>query len=147
MLATLLKGMEEVGILALRFMVGLTFMAHGSQKLFGMFGGPGIEGTAKFFAMIHIEPSLPMAILSGCGEFFGGLALVLGLFTRYAAVVLTINMIVAIATVHWPKGFFLGNGGYEYNLVLISSFIYFFFNGPGKYSFEKKLFGKEILFP
>ncbi len=147
MLATLLKGMEEVGILALRFMVGVTFMAHGGQKLFGWFGGPGIEGTAKFFSMVHIEPSVPMALLSGCGEFFGGLALVLGFFTRYAAVVLTFNMVVAIAMVHWPKGFFLANGGFEYNLVLISTYLYFFFNGPGKYSLEKKLFGNEILFP
>ncbi len=147
MLGKLLHGKEEIGILILRLVVGLTFMAHGSQKLFGMFGGPGIQGTAKMFSMIHIEPSLPMAILSGCGEFFGGSALVLGLFTRYAAIVLIINMIVAIATVHWPKGFWVFNGGYEYNIVLISTFIYLFFNGPGKYSLEKKLFGRELLFP
>lgn len=147
MLEKLLQGKEEIGIMALRLMVGITFMAHGSQKLFGWFGGGGIEGTAKFFSMIHIEPSVPMAILAGCGEFFGGLLLALGLFTRYAVVNLTVVMIVAIATVHWPKGFFLANGGYEFNLVLISSFAYFFFNGPGKYSVEKMLFGKEILWP
>ncbi len=144
MLAKLLTGKEDIALLALRIVVGLAFMVHGSQKLFGMFGGGGIQGTAKFFSMIHLEPATLMALLAGSAEFFGGLALVLGFFTRYAAVALIVTMLVAIVTVHLPKGFFAFKGGYEYNLMLIMIFMYLLFNGPGKYSLEKRLFNKEF---
>ena len=94
----------------------LMLMPHGAQKLFGWFGGYGLDGTGGFFAQnLGLEPGLFWAALVGGVEFFGGLLLVLGLLTRPAALGVAIIMAVAV-TVHLPNGFFWNEGGYEYPL-------------------------------
>jgi len=103
-----------IAALVLRVPVGIILMAHGSQKLFGWFGGYGLEGTGQWMASIGLEPGYLMALLAGSAEFFGGLALVLGLLARPAAVVTAFTMLIAIFSAHISNGLFLSNNGYEY---------------------------------
>jgi putative oxidoreductase len=125
--------------LMLRVPMGIVLMAHGSQKLFGMFGGYGLEGTGQWMASIGITPGYLMALLAGSGEFFGGLALVLGLFARPAALVTAFTMLVAMITVHLPNGLFLANNGYEYALILLVASLTVALQGAGKYSLDAYL--------
>src|SRR5690606_584955 len=104
--------------LALRLPLGIIFAAHGAQKLFGWFGGYGLEGTGQWMESIGLGPGVLMAALSGSAEFFGGLALILGLLTRPAALVLAGTMVVAILSVHIGNGLFMSNNGYEFGLAL-----------------------------
>lgn len=134
-----IKTNESYGLLVLRVMTGIVFMAHGSQKLFGLFGGGGLEGTAKFMASLGLEPAYVMAILSGSGEFFGGLLLVLGFFTRFGALNTLIVSLVALFSVHISKGFFMSNGGFEYILMLGTASLALLIEGGGKYSLDKAL--------
>ena len=97
--------------LILRVPVGLILAAHGAQKLFGWFGGNGLAGTAGWLSSMGMEPGFLMAILAGGAEFFGGLALVLGLLTRPAALVAAFTMLVAIFSVHINNGLFVADGG------------------------------------
>ena len=125
--------------LILRVPVGLILAAHGAQKLFGWFGGNGLAGTAQWLSSIGMEPGLLMAILAGGAEFFGGLALVLGLLTRPAAIVAAFTMLVAIFSVHISNGLFADNGGYEYALVLMVALIALAIQGGGSLSMDKAL--------
>ena len=127
------------GISLLRIVTGLTFAAHGSQKLFGWFGGNGLAGTAGWLSSMGMEPGLLMAILAGSAEFFGGLALVLGLLTRPAAIVAAFTMLVAIFSVHIGNGLFAADGGYEYALVLMVALIALAVQGGGYLSMDKAL--------
>ena len=86
--------------LALRVPLGIIFVAHGAQKLFGWFGGYGLEGTGQWMTSIGLAPGYLMALMAGGAEFFGGLALILGLLVRPAAAVLAFTMLVAILSVH-----------------------------------------------
>ena len=129
--------------LALRIPAGVIFAAHGAQKLFGSFGGYGLEGTGQWMASIGLEPGYLMALASGSVEFFGGLALLLGLLTRPSALLLAITMLVAIITVHLPNGLFLSNNGYEFGLALLAITVALAFNGGGKLSLDRKL--SEVL--
>ena len=106
--------------LPLRVVAGVIFAAHGAQKLFGWFGGYGLEGTAGWMASIGLEPGLLMAAMAGGAEFFGGLLLIVGLLVRPAALILAITMAVAIVTVHLSNGLFMSNNGYEFGLALIA---------------------------
>lgn len=108
---------DSLAGLALRIPAGIIFMAHGAQKLFGAFGGYGLEGTGQWMASIGLEPGYLMALAAGSAEFFGGLALLLGLLTRPAALVLAVTMIVAILSVHIGNGLFMSNNGYEFGLA------------------------------
>ena len=128
-----------LGPLALRIPVGLIFAAHGSQKLFGWFGGYGLEGTGQFFASIGLNPGVLMALLAGSAEFFGGLALVLGLLVRPAAAALSFAMLIAIFTVHISKGFFVDKGGYEYALALFAASLSLLFSGGGRHAVDALL--------
>ena len=128
--------------LILRVPVGLILAAHGAQKLFGWFGGNGLAGTAQWLSSIGMEPGLLMAILAGGAEFFGGLALVLGLLTRPAALVAAFTMLVAIFSVHIGNGLFADNGGYEYALVLMVALIALAIQGGGSLSMDKALSAK-----
>lgn len=115
-----------------RIMVGIIFLAHGAQKLFGVFGGYGIEGTAGFMESIGLTPGYLMAFLAGAGEFFGGLLLIFGFLTRLAAVTTTIISIVALLTVHMVNGFFMSNNGSEFILLLLVASISLVISGSGK---------------
>ncbi|MFM2055670.1 MAG: putative oxidoreductase MhqP [Pseudomonadota bacterium] len=128
-----------VGALALRIPVGIIFAAHGAQKLFGWFGGYGLDGTGQFFASMGLSPGYLMALLAGSAELFGGLALVFGLLLRPAAAVLAFTMGVAIFSVHWSKGFFAGNGGYEYALALFAVAVSLLVSGAGRQSVDAVL--------
>ena len=128
-----------VGPLALRVVVGIIFAAHGAQKLFGWFGGYGLDGTGQFFGSIGLNPGALLALLAGAAEFFGGLALVLGLFVRPAAGALAFTMLVAIFAVHAGNGFFLDKGGYEYALALFAASLSLLFSGGGRYAADAAL--------
>lgn len=125
--------------LILRVPVGLILAAHGAQKLFGWFGGNGLAGTAQWMSSIGIEPGLLMALLAGGAEFFGGLALVLGLLTRPAALIAAFTMLVAIFSVHISNGLFAADGGYEYALVLMVALLALAIQGGGDLSMDKAL--------
>lgn len=125
--------------LILRVPVGLILMAHGAQKLFGWFGGNGLAGTAGWLSSMGMEPGLLMAILAGGAEFFGGLALVLGLLTRPAALVAAFTMLVAIFSVHINNGLFVADGGYEYALTLMVALLALAVQGGGYLSMDNAL--------
>jgi putative oxidoreductase len=124
--------------LALRIVTGVIFMMHGAQKLFGAFGGGGIEGTAQFFEQAGIAPGVFWAWVAGLVEFFGGLALLLGAWTRYAALLLAIQMLVAIFAVHLPHGFFLPQG-FEYALALLGANVALLLGGAGELALDPHL--------
>jgi putative oxidoreductase len=133
----------QVGPLVLRLALGAVFVAHGAQKLFGIWGGGGLTGTAAYFAQIGLAPAFPLALVVGIVEFAGGLLLAAGAFTVITAAVLAANMLVAVWTVHLASGFFLnwtlapGQGhGYEFNLVLIAALVSLTFTGPGALSVD-----------
>ncbi|QXO15758.1 MULTISPECIES: DoxX family protein [Vibrio] len=125
--------------LALRIPIGIIYMAHGSQKLFGWFGGYGLEGTGQWMASIGIEPGVLMAFLAGSGEFFGGLLLLIGLLTRPAAFVTAFAMIVAILSVHIGNGLFIANNGYEFGLALLAASVSLLISGAGKASLDSSI--------
>ena len=129
--------------LALRIPLGVIFAAHGAQKLFGWFGGYGLEGTGQFFGSIGLNPGYLMALLAGAAEFFGGLALVFGLLVRPAAAALAFAMLIAVFAVHFSKGFFLDKGGYEYALALFAASLSLLFSGAGRYSVDRTLTGER----
>jgi putative oxidoreductase len=128
-----------IGLLLLRVVVGLTLAAHGSQKLFGWFGGGGIEGTAQGMEQLGLVPGRRSALMAGFAEAGGGLLLAFGAATPLAAAVLVGVMMVAIFTVHLKHGFFVTQGGYEYPLVLGTAALSVAFTGPGPLSVDALL--------
>jgi putative oxidoreductase len=129
----------NLALLALRLAVGLGFAAHGSQKLFGTFGGHGIDGTAGFFEQIGLRPGKLHAWAAGATEFFGGLLIAVGLVTPIAAAGLIAVMTAAVLTVHIKNGFFVTNQGYEYNLVLAAAVFALAGIGAGQWSLDHAL--------
>ena len=132
-----------LGYPLIRFITGLILMPHGAGKLFGWFGGRGIEGTAAGFAKMGLEPALLFAYVVGATEFFGGLFLAIGLLTRPAAVGMIAIMAVAVFHVHLKNGFFWFNGGYEYPLLWGMIGIAILFRGGGALSVDRKI-GREF---
>jgi putative oxidoreductase len=133
--------MPEIGLLILRVMVGVVFMAHGAQKLFGWFGGPGLTKYANGMEeRSRIYPGWFWAWVNALTEFVGGLFMVFGFLTPVAAAMLICVMIVAIIKVHWAKGFFATNGGYEFNLTLIAALLTIALSGPGAYAWNPDFF-------
>ncbi len=129
----------EIGLLILRLTVGLTLAAHGAQKLFGWFGGPGLDGTGQGMAMLGFHPGRRHALMAGLVETGGGLLLALGLLTPVAAAVVFSVMLVAAVSAHVKQGFFLTSGGYEYTLVLGVAGLTVAFTGPGSLSLDALL--------
>ncbi len=123
--------------LPLRLTAGVIFAAHGAQKLFGWFGGYGLEGTGSWMASIGLEPGVLMAAFAGSAEFFGGLALILGLLVRPAAAALAITMVVAILAVHIGNGLFLTNNGSEFGLALLGISVALAIRGSGSLSADR----------
>ena len=131
--------MTDAALLVLRVVLGGIFLAHGAQKLFGAFGGPGLKGTAVFFEQIGIKPGRVMAPLAALSEFGGGLLVLVGLLTPLGALAVAGTMVVAIAKVHGKNGFFAENGGYEYNLAVIGMAAALVLAGAGAYSVDAAL--------
>lgn len=129
-------GLDAVPV---RIGIGIIFTAHGAQKLFGWFGGYGLEGTAGWMTSIGLEPGMLMATLAGSAEFLGGLLLIAGLLVRPAAFALSITMLIAIITVHWENGLFMSNNGYEFGLALLVISITLTFRGAGSFSVDRIL--------
>jgi putative oxidoreductase len=142
LLKTLTTTTAGLDTLPIRIGAGLTFAAHGSQKLFGWFGGYGLEGTAGWMESIGLAPGILMAGLAGGAEFFAGLLLVVGLLVRPAALVLAVTMLVAIITVHLENGFFMATNGFEYALVLLVISATLVIRGAGSASFDKAFLSK-----
>ena len=116
----------DVSLLILRVIVGVIFMVHGAQKLFGAFGGAGLAETVNTMGPL----GYPVTI----GEFFGGLGLIVGFLSRFSAASLIVIMLGAIAMVHGKNGFLLSEGGFEYNLALIGLLAPILISGPGSHS-------------
>src|SRR5436190_20153549 len=112
----------DLAISVLRFTVGLVMAAHGAQKLFGWSGGPGPDRWAGMVGSMGFAPARPISLMASFAEFFGGLMVAIGLLTPIACGALVVDMAVAIAKVHAPKGFFVTVGGYEYARVLLVAF-------------------------
>jgi putative oxidoreductase len=129
----------DLGLLIVRLVIGITLAAHGSQKLLGWFGGGGIAGTGPFFEQLGFHPGRLHAALAGIAETGGGLLLAAGLLTPLAAAAILGVMVVAVGSVHGKKGFFLQNGGFEYNLVLAAGALAVAFTGPGAISLDRVL--------
>jgi len=127
--------------LLLRLPLALIIMAHGGQKLFGWFGGYGLEATGQWMSSIGFTPGLLMAFLAGSAEFFGGIAILLGVFTRPAAAVVSFTLLMAM-TVHINNGLFVGNNGYEFALSLLAISVYLLFIGAGSVSLDRKISDK-----
>ena len=117
-------------LLFIRLLVGTTFALHGSQKVFGLFGGPGLAGFANWITTLGLPAML--GYVAAFVEFCGGIALALGIMPRVAAFLLIPVMLVAIWKVHWRKGFFIQNDGFEYSLNLIILLIVLIIAGPGR---------------
>ena len=133
----------DLALLVLRVVVGLLFVGHGAQKLFGAFGGGGLDGTAGMFDNIGLRPGWLHARAAGVAEFGGGALLALGLFTPFAAAALIAVMAAAVITVHAPKGIWNTNQGYEYNLVMAAVVFALAGAGAGSWSLDNA-FGFDL---
>ena len=131
----------DLGRTLIRGAVGALFIGHGTQKLFGWFGGHGLEGTSGFFEQgLGLRPGKRHATAAGVAEAGGGLMLALGALTPLAATAISATMFTAIRKVHFAKGPWVTNGGYEYNLVLIAAMAAIVETGPGRPSVDANLF-------
>jgi putative oxidoreductase len=126
----------DIGILLLRLVVGLTLAAHGTQKLFGWFGGYGLTGTGGFLEQLGFVPGRRNALFAGLAETVGGVLLALGLLTPAGAALIIAVMVVAIVSVHLQHGFFVNQQGYEYTLLLAIAALSVAFTGPGAFSID-----------
>jgi putative oxidoreductase len=134
----LLASNAGIAGLVLRVPLGIILAAHGAQKLFGWFGGYGLEGTAGWMESVGFAPGFVMALLAGSAEFFGGILLILGLLTRPAAAVAAFTMAMAM-TVHIGNGLFISNNGYEFALILMAASLALVFSGAGSLSTDRQL--------
>jgi putative oxidoreductase len=128
----------NTGLLVLRVILGLLLVGHGSQKLFGLFGGPGLDGAGGFFHSLGFRPGRPMAIVAGASEAGAGALLALGLLTPLASTAVIGTLVVA-GSVHWAAGLWGQNGGYELPLVYVTAAATLAFTGPGAYSLDNAL--------
>lgn len=128
--------MMDLGLLIIRLVIGVLFIGHGAQKLFGWFGGYGIKGTGGWFESIGMKPGVAMACFAGLAELIGGILFVLGLLTPFAGIMIAGTMVVAIVKVHGPNGLWSTSNGYEYNLTLLAVAIGIALIGPGQYALD-----------
>jgi len=129
----------RLGLTALRVVVGGAFAAHGAQKLFGWFGGPGPDALGQGFEQMGIRPGKRNAVIAGASELGGGAMIATGFLTPLGAAAIVAVMDQAVRTVHWSKGFFNSDGGYEYNVVLAASVLAIADIGPGPVSLDRAL--------
>ena len=136
--------MRPYGLTALRLCTAAIFIGHGAQKLFGIWGGPGLGGTSRMLAGLGLPYPYPLALLLTLAELGGGILLMLGWLTPWVALALAVDMGIAIWKVHYPNGFFLnwnstpGRGqGIEYSLVLFGALLCLMLSGPGALSLDE----------
>lgn len=132
--------MMDLGLLIIRLVIGILFVGHGAQKLFGWFGGYGLKGTGGWFDSIGMKPGVTIALFAGLAELLGGILLAVGLLTPLAALMIAGTMLMAIVKVHAPNGLWSTSNGYEYNLTLIAVTVGLALIGPGKYAIDAILF-------
>lgn len=132
--------MMDLGLLIIRLVIGILFIGHGAQKLFGWFGGYGLKGTGGWFDSIGMKPGVTLALFAGLAELLGGILLAAGLFTPLAALMIAGTMLMAILKVHGANGLWSTSNGYEYNLTLIAVTIGLALIGPGQYAIDAILF-------
>lgn len=129
----------KLGRTLARVMIGALFVGHGTQKLFGWFGGSGREGTGGYFESIGLRPGKLQATAAGAAEAGGGLLLAVGLATPLGAAALSGVMLTAIRRVHWRNGVWVTSGGFEYNAVLLAALLAIAEEGPGPWSADAAL--------
>jgi putative oxidoreductase len=129
----------KIGRLVARTVIGGLFIGHGTQKLFGWFGGPGLEGTEQMMGALDMRPTRPNALAAGISEAAGGALLVAGAATPLAASSLIGTMLTAIRKVHRTQGVWAAQGGWEYNAVLIAALFALIDTGPGELSVDAAL--------
>ena len=131
------RAVVDWSLLILRVVLGVVFMAHGAQKLFGAFGGPGLAAIVEMMG--------PLGYLVTIGEFFGGLGLIVGVLPRFSAASIIVIMLGAISMVHANVGFFMNwagtqaGEGYEYHLLAIASLLPIVLAGPGRFAISHVL--------
>ena len=144
MLRKLTATENSAAIAILRVILGVVFFAHGAQKMLGWFGGYGFSATMGAFTHNMHIPAV-FAFLAIAAEFFGGIGLILGLLTRIAAFGITVNMVVAILTVHLANGFFMNwsgaqkGEGFEYHLVVLAITVFLMIKGGGAASVDRAI--------
>jgi putative oxidoreductase len=132
--------MMDFGLLLIRVIIGVLFIGHGAQKLFGWFGGYGLKGTGSWFESIGMKPGVTLALFAGLAELIGGSLFALGLLTPLAGIMIAGTMVMAIVKVHAPNGLWATANGYEYNLTLLAVAIGIALIGPGQYALDAFLF-------
>lgn len=130
----------HIGTLTIRGVAGPLFVGHGTQKLFGWFGGHGLEGTGGFFENLGLRPGKRHAAASGLAEALGGALLTIGAFTPVATTMISGSMVTAIRKVHGPNGPWITDNGYEYAALVIAAMATVAASGPGSPSVDEKLF-------
>ena len=129
----------DLGFLFARVAVGLLIAAHGAQKLFGWFGGYGLEGTGAFFGTLGFKPGRLFATAAALGEFCSGILIAIGLFGPIGPAILLAVMVVAAVSVHWRNGLFAANNGIELPLLYSIAAVRFALTGPGRFSLDAML--------
>ncbi|MFI5167748.1 MAG: DoxX family protein [Thermoanaerobaculales bacterium] len=137
----------SIGLLIGRLVFGFAFAAHGSQKLFGWFGGHGLKGTGGFFQSMGFRPGRVFALATGLGELGGGMLTALGLGGPLGPALMIVVMIVAMVSVHLPHGFFASDNGVEVPLLYCAAAVVFAFTGPGAYSLDAHLHLRALWAP
>jgi putative oxidoreductase len=130
----------SIGTLAIRGVAGPLFVGHGTQKLFGWFGGHGLEGTGGFFESIGMRPGKRHATAAGVAEALGGALLTVGALTPLAAAMISGSMVTAIRKVHAPHGPWVTDNGWEYNALILATMVSVSEQGPGPLSIDRRLF-------
>jgi putative oxidoreductase len=130
--------MLDLGILVLRLALGIMFTAHGLQMAFGLFGGPGVKGFSQMLSGLGFAPAIFWSHIASYTVLVGGILVILGVQTRWAAILLLIFILTAGIKVHLGKGFFLSNGGYEYTFIIAAICIALILLGPGKFNIFSK---------
>jgi putative oxidoreductase len=147
MLKRLFHTPDDIAFTVLRLVLGVVFFVHGSQKMLGWFGGHGFKATMGFFTQTAHIPAV-FAFLAIAAEFFGGLGLIVGLLSRIAAFGITVNMLVAIFTVHLANGFFMNwagkqkGEGIEYHLLVLAMTVALMIRGAGAFSLDRAISGE-----
>lgn len=126
----------DTALVIARLIIGLGIFAHGTQKLFGWFGGSGIKGTGDFMESLGFRPGAAFAALSGLGEAGGGALTLLGFLNPIGPALIVMVMITAIGSVHIKKGFFNSDGGWELNSMYVAGALLIALVGPGAYSID-----------